>query len=183
MVPYRFDERVSKNLALLVPHRRQDIASYEREALDELIASGPTALADAPAAVSSLVRSLMTTCAFELDGGSVVELYGVIDFLAANTPPTEHGVPGALLIGDSVLVDVEGRVESKRPGAVYARLAGEAFDDALYPLADDVVDLLGLVLGVADQAPESARPSTAPPRSSFIQPVVAPERRIRLKAS
>lgn len=181
MVPYRFDERVSRHLTLLMPNRRDEIADYEREALDDLLASGPGALVDAPGDVSSLVRTLLTTCSFELCDGSVVELYGIIDFLAANTPPVGHAVKGGLLVGDAVLVDVEGRIDPRQRGAVYA-LRQEGLEPELYPLAGGVAELLGAAVSLVDE-PDRYAPSSAPARSSFIQPVFAPEKRIRLKAS
>jgi hypothetical protein len=181
MVPYRFDERVSRHLAHLVPNRREEIASYEREALDDLLASGPGALVSAPADVSSLVRTLLTTCSLALRDGSVVELYGIIDFLAANTPPTGYAIPGALLIGDAVLVDVLGRIDPARKGGVFAVRHGDPLDHELYPLANSVADLLGSVRSLVDDHDRYVT-SSAAHRSSFIQPVFAPERRIRLKA-
>lgn len=182
MVPYRFDARVSRHLSVLVPHRREEIASYEREALDDLLASGPGALVSAPADVSSLVRTLLTTCSLELRDGSIVELYGIIDFLAANTPPTGYAIPGALLIGDAVLVDVEGRIDPARKGGVFAVRHGDVLDHELYPLAESVADLLVSARSVLEDHDRYAASATAH-RSSFIQPVFAPERRVRLKAS
>jgi hypothetical protein len=182
MVPYRFDERVSRHLDLLVPNRREEIARYEREALDDLLASGPGALVAAPGDVSSLVRTLLTTCSLQLRDGSIVELYGIIDFLAANTPPTGYAIPGVLLIGDAVLVDVEGRIDPPRRGVVFAVRQGDVLDHELYPLAESVADLLASVRSLAWDHDRYASSSTAH-RSSFIQPVFAPERRVRLKAS
>ncbi len=182
MVPYRFDERVSRHLATIVPRRRDSLASYECEALDELLATGPAVLTSAPADVSSLVRLLLTTCSFELEGNHTIELYGVIDFLAANTPPTEHAVEGALLVGDGILVDVTGVLEPRQKGAVYAHIQGEVLEDELYLLAGSLDELLGSIVGVLEEAPERLVPSSAPPRSSVIRQLVAPERRVRHKA-
>jgi hypothetical protein len=179
MVPYRFDERVSHQLSQLVPRRREMLATYEVDALDDLLATGPAVLVDAPPDVSSLVRHLLTTCSLQLVNGSVVELYGVIDFLAANTPPRDHGVPGALLVGDDVLVDPEGAVDEKHRGAVYVLLRSGALEDELYPLAPSLEALLRTVKLVFEETPERLVPSGAPPRSSFIRELVSPARRVR----
>lgn len=183
MVPYRFDERVSRHLALLVPRRRESLAAYECEALDELVATGPSLLLGAPADVSSLVRLLMTTCSFELEGGSVVELYGIIDFLAANTPPTEHSVAGAVVIGNGLLVDVQGVLEPRQRGAVYAYLCGEGLEDELYLVASNLDDLLSRAVSALEEAPERLAPSSAPPRASMVQKLAAPARRVRHKVA
>ncbi len=179
MVPYRFDERVSTKLASLVPRRRDTLARYEVEALDDLLATGPAVLVDAPPEVSSLVRHLLTTCSLELSNGSIVELYGVIDFLAANTPPSDHGVAGGLLVGDDVLVDADGAIEPSQRGAVYVVLRQGALEDELYPLAPSLDALLGSVTSVLEETPERLVPSGAPPRSSFIRELVSPARRVR----